>query len=263
MNASVQSAFDYGSLERSDAEFLREKTGEIRELARTTIAGIVRLGGFLAEVRDRLLYGQFEAWLTAEFNWSRRTAYNLINVHEAFGRANFAQLTIDVSALYLLAAPSTPEPVRQSVIERAQNGERISHAAAKEAIAAAFQSATGADLPINVADKLDKKIQRYIEKVEAQQQQEAANAAVYNKHIENLKDPEYRARIEANKERLKNDPSGQITEDESTWLGRLRWALELKEYSVSVERARILVRFSKLDFSEIEKLSDYLNEVAT
>ena len=134
MGTAVQTAFDYSALERVVAESLREKTGEIRELARSTTEGIVRLGGALSEVRDMLAYGLFDAWLAAEFNWSRRTAYNLINVHEAFGCANFAQLTIDVSALYLLAAPSTPEPVRQAVVERAQQGERITHAVAKEAV---------------------------------------------------------------------------------------------------------------------------------
>jgi len=37
----------------------------------------------------------FETWLKAEFGWSRRTAYNFINVYETFAeRANLAQIDI-------------------------------------------------------------------------------------------------------------------------------------------------------------------------
>jgi hypothetical protein len=37
-------------------------------------------------------------------------------------------LEIDVSALYLIAAPKTPPPVRTEALRRAQAGERITHA---------------------------------------------------------------------------------------------------------------------------------------
>jgi hypothetical protein len=46
-----------------------------------------------------------------------------MQVYERFKLANFANLQVDVSALYLIAAPSTPEPVEREVIERAKRGE--------------------------------------------------------------------------------------------------------------------------------------------
>ena len=51
-----------------------------------------------------------------------------------FKSANFADLAIDVSALYLIAAPSTPEPVRQEVVNRAKSGEPMTRAKALEVL---------------------------------------------------------------------------------------------------------------------------------
>jgi hypothetical protein len=42
-----------------------------------------------------------------------------MNVYERFKSSNFEHLEIDVSALYLIARRSTPEPVRAEVIRRA------------------------------------------------------------------------------------------------------------------------------------------------
>ena len=47
---------------------------------------------------------------------------------------NFSDLRIPVSALYLLAAPSTPSEAVDEVIERAKSGERQAHAEIKDTI---------------------------------------------------------------------------------------------------------------------------------
>jgi hypothetical protein len=47
---------------------------------------------------------------------------------------NFSDLSIDASALYLLAAPSTPVAVRDAVIARAEAGERITHGEVKRLV---------------------------------------------------------------------------------------------------------------------------------
>ena len=60
----------------------------------------------------RLGHGQFMEWIEREFAWSQRAAYRFMEVHEHVKVANLASLEIDASALYLIAAPSTPEPVR-------------------------------------------------------------------------------------------------------------------------------------------------------
>lgn len=55
---------------------------------------------------------------------------------EAFGKIeNFSNLTIDQSALYLLSSEKCPDETREDFIERAEQGERITHAAVKQALA--------------------------------------------------------------------------------------------------------------------------------
>jgi Protein of unknown function (DUF3102) len=120
--------FDYEVLTLEQRSQLEQWTMEIREQLRRTAQDIWEIGQRLAEVRAQLKHGQFDAWLKAEFGWSRRTAYNFINVYETFGnRANLAQIDIATSALYLLAAPSTPEKVREQYIDSAKTGKRITH----------------------------------------------------------------------------------------------------------------------------------------
>jgi len=86
---------------------------------------------------DKISDETFLAWIRAEFEWSQSSAYRFMDVTRAFpnlGRHEGAEL-IDVSALYLLARPSTPEPVREAALERAAAGERVSHAAVKDQLA--------------------------------------------------------------------------------------------------------------------------------
>ncbi|MBD2252787.1 DUF3102 domain-containing protein [Nostoc parmelioides] len=125
---NIVTSFDYSILSPEQRSLVEQRTSEIREQLRRTAQDIWEIGQSLAEVRAQLKHGQFETWLKAEFGWSRRTAYNFINVYETFGnRANLAQIDIATSALYLLAAPSTPQNLREQYIEEAKAGKRITH----------------------------------------------------------------------------------------------------------------------------------------
>ena len=120
--------FDYKILPPEKRILVQKYTGEIKERLRRTAQDVWEVGKKLVEVRSQLQYGQLDSWLSAEFGWSRRTAYNFINVYESFREgANFAQLDIATSALYKLAAPSTPESVRQKFLDKAQQGQKITH----------------------------------------------------------------------------------------------------------------------------------------
>lgn len=122
------SEFDYQALTPEQRNLVMQRTGEIQERLQRSAQDIWEIGQRLADVRAQLKHGQFEAWLKAEFDWSRRTAYNFINVYETFGeRANLAQLDIASSALYLLAAPSTPDELREEYLLKAYDGEKITH----------------------------------------------------------------------------------------------------------------------------------------
>jgi hypothetical protein len=126
--------FDYGDLEPGVAEFARELTERIHELARLTAATIVEIGRNLTEVKERVGHGKFLDWIDKEFGWGDRSARNFMMVYDRFKTANFADLEIDVSALYLIAAPKTSESVRADLIRLAESGEHVTHAIARAAI---------------------------------------------------------------------------------------------------------------------------------
>lgn len=122
------SEFDYETLTIEQRALVKQCTGEIRERLQRSAQDIWEIGQRLFDVRAQLKHGQFDSWLKTEFGWSRRTAYNFIKVYEAFGeRAKLAQIDIAASALYLLAAESTPQEVREEYLLKAEKGEKITH----------------------------------------------------------------------------------------------------------------------------------------
>lgn len=131
----LKSSFDYESLNPENRRVIKERTQELKERLQRTAQDIWEIGLKLCEVRARLEHGQFEAWIEAEFGWSRRTAYNFIKVYETFPEnAKFAQIDIDPSALYLLASPSTPQAIRDEFIQKASTGTKVTHKDIREAV---------------------------------------------------------------------------------------------------------------------------------
>lgn len=129
--------FDYAALDTETRIVVQQKTGEIKERMRRAAQDIIDIGARLMEVKDKLGHGHFGKWLSAEFEWDERQAQRMMNVTAAFKNDNLSDLKIGASALYLLAAPSTPEAAREVAIQRAQNGEPVSYSAAKQIVAAA------------------------------------------------------------------------------------------------------------------------------
>ncbi len=131
----ARTSFDYEVLELNSRTVVRQRTDEIRERLQRAAQDIWAIGQKLVEVRSRLKHGQFEVWLRAEFGWSHRTAYNFISVYEAFAKtANFTEINIAASALYLLAAPSTPQKIRDQFVQRAEAGEKITYSNVRKSI---------------------------------------------------------------------------------------------------------------------------------
>jgi hypothetical protein len=119
------SSFDYTTLDRDTASFVQQQTGEIRALMRRTAQDIFEIGSKLIEIKEKLGHGNFLAWLKAEFDWNERTAQNFMNVARQFKYETVSDLPLAATALYILAAPSTPEAIRAEAIARAKRGEAI------------------------------------------------------------------------------------------------------------------------------------------
>lgn len=124
--------FDYGSVPKDTAQFLLKQTEEIRSLMKRTTQDIIEVGQRLLEVKERLGHGQFLAWLEAEFDWTDRTARQFMSVARSFKSEIISTLEFTPTALYMLAAPSTPETVRQEAIAWAEAGKAISPKIVKE-----------------------------------------------------------------------------------------------------------------------------------
>ena len=141
-------SFDYAALGK-DASSVRESTVRIKALQRSASESIVEIGKELIEVKDRLAHKQFTPWIEAEFGWEITTAQRFMRVASVFGDkqqiAVFGQ-----SALYLLASPSTPDEAVQEAVERAGQGEKITHAVAKEIVQKHKEpEATKAAIPVH------------------------------------------------------------------------------------------------------------------
>ncbi len=117
--------FNYDLLEAKVAERVRSSADRIRERVKKTVEDIIEVGNDLLAVKEALEHGHFGPWLKAEFGWSERTAQNFMSVAERFKSAKFAELPIQPSAAYLLAAPTVPDEARQVAVEKAQAGEEI------------------------------------------------------------------------------------------------------------------------------------------
>lgn len=123
--------FDYTILNATTSQFVQQQTGEIRALMKLSFESIVQIGQKLKTVKAELGHGHFRDWLNAEFNWSVWTATKFMQVADRFADTNYSHLDIAPSALYDLAAPSTPQAARDEALDRATSGESITHATAK------------------------------------------------------------------------------------------------------------------------------------
>jgi len=116
----------------------------------------IEIGRRLAECHDNIFKACFQSvgsyemwllWLDREFAWSERTARRFIDVHEMMSKVsgNLPDLELPITSLYLLAAPSTPEPARQAVIAAAAD-DRLTHEQVKEIVEREVAKASAAGL---------------------------------------------------------------------------------------------------------------------
>src|SRR5262245_30919872 len=105
---------------------LAEHAAAIRALGKQTAQNVIEIGRRLTDAKQIIGHGGWLPWLDREFKWSDRTALNFIRVYEMAAKSEtVSDLKLPMRALYLLAAPSTPEPARAEVIERTEAGEEL------------------------------------------------------------------------------------------------------------------------------------------
>jgi hypothetical protein len=118
----------------------------IRSLGKQSVANVIEIGKLLIEAKVELNkdgegHGKWLPWLQQEFDWSNPTALRFMRVHEMVStlkNVNLTNLDLDISALYLLAAPAN-EKVREKVIDAVaveikKTGRRATHQIVKKAV---------------------------------------------------------------------------------------------------------------------------------
>ena len=170
--------FNYDLLESKVAEQVRTSAERIRERVKKTVEDIIEVGNDLLAVKEALEHGQFGPWLRAEFGWSERTAQNFMSVAERFKSAKIADLPIQPSAAYLLAAPSVPDEAREKAVEKAEAGEEITFATAREIVAEARKKKRPRRQKTMPAEKLAERLvavlQRYRDRWDPKERAELA-----------------------------------------------------------------------------------------
>lgn len=118
--AEVRS-FDYAGLSAAVAKEAEAAAKRIR--ARLKVHTL-ETGKELLAIKKALGHGKFGKWLDFHFGWKERTAQNYMNSATAFSSTPQVIDTLPPSTVYKLAAKSTPDAIRQSVIDEIKRGEK-------------------------------------------------------------------------------------------------------------------------------------------
>lgn len=129
----LQPAFDYAALPAADRQFLKDKVGVIRHIARQCGESVLHIGRHLTEVRERIR-GRFLEWVHAEFSWHRSSVYRMMDAAEHFGAISQIGKQFDASALFVLSEPKCPPAAREMAVEMAKDGQHVTHRDARDII---------------------------------------------------------------------------------------------------------------------------------
>ncbi|WP_052055511.1 DUF3102 domain-containing protein [Myxosarcina sp. GI1] len=134
MSKISDESFEYTLLDDETRSLVWQRASEIKNLMRLTAENIINIGKKLTEVKEQLRHGSFQRWLRTEFEWSEQTARQFMQVYrwaETLENKNFVFSQLATSALYLLAAPSTPSAAREEVMSLVDAGEKVTYTDAK------------------------------------------------------------------------------------------------------------------------------------
>jgi hypothetical protein len=110
----------------TNEELLVQHAEAIRVLGRRTAQDVIEIGRRLSEAKEIAGHGRWLPWLEREFGWSDETARKFMRAADVVGDKFQQSWDLPVSALYLLAAPSTPDDVREQVVALTESGEQLS-----------------------------------------------------------------------------------------------------------------------------------------
>ena len=155
MELEPEKNFIYSRLDNETRIIVKQRTSEIKNLMRLTAENIINIGQKLTEVKHKLGHGSFQNWLRTEFEWSEQTARQFMQVYRwsmTIKNKNFVFSQLGTSALYLLAAPSTPPEARQEILNLVDEGEKINYTRAKSIVNRYKES------PLTIKEKIEQSV---------------------------------------------------------------------------------------------------------
>jgi len=113
--------WDYSQVAPVDRKAVEDAAVDILANGQRLQQSAVAIGERLQSVKRLLPHGKFGEWCATEFAMSQKTAENLMNVAREFGDKIETVSILTDSAMYMLAAPSTPPAARDQAIQEAQD----------------------------------------------------------------------------------------------------------------------------------------------
>lgn len=125
---AMSQGFDYSTMPDDVASEARAIAERVLRRNKKMMEAAVETGRDLLRVRDSLERGLFNKWVEQECGIPSSTAYRWINVAERLADKLPTVGKLPPTVVYALAAPSTPAPIREEVVQRLEAGEEIAPA---------------------------------------------------------------------------------------------------------------------------------------
>ena len=120
--------FDYATVSDPLRRELVEDAAYIRGHQERVNEGVIAVGERLLIVKAKLPHGQFLRWVEAECGYSERSANDYMNIAKEFSQNPHRGADLSMRAQRLLAAPSTPQAVKDIAYQRLDEGKAVTAA---------------------------------------------------------------------------------------------------------------------------------------
>lgn len=144
--SNYHQSFRYIDLDEEVRSFVEQHTSDIKSLMRRTAQDMIDIGLKLIEIKETLGHGKFNAWLKSEINFGEWTARKFMAIGRRFKSVDVNSLKIASSALYLITSKNTPGSAIDEILDRAYQGEYISHSTAKAIVTCHSSSNNSQDI---------------------------------------------------------------------------------------------------------------------
>lgn len=129
--------YDYNEIDANVRDSVKTSVRRVKVHGREINSRFGQIGAELTKIKDVLEHGQFADVIKSEFDMSPRQAQRMMSVHREYADKPQMLEVFSGSALAKLAAPSTPEQVREQAEVAAENGETWTKAETQQKINAA------------------------------------------------------------------------------------------------------------------------------